>query len=153
MTDVSIRDQVETVRPVGRMSHEPEAALRIVVLLGLLGTALIHLLDLPGTIGSDPVQGTLYLVLMAACLVSGFLLLQVTSPARWALAGVIAASAATAYVLTRSVGIPLVDNSDIGNWGDPLGLASLFVEGLVVLAAGYGIWLGRATGVVRARRN
>lgn len=144
MSDLSIRARAEIIGSAARQSHEPEAALRIVVILSLLGTALIHLLGLPGTIGLAPVQGTLYLVLMASCLVSGFLLLQFTSPARWALAGVIAASAATAFVLTRSVGIPLVDNSDVGNWGEPLGIASLFVEGLVVLAAGYGIWLGSA---------
>ncbi len=123
--------------------REPELALRTVTVLALLSIALIHLLDLPGTIGSDPMQGTLYLLLMVACGASGFVLLHTVARSAWLLAGAIAASTAVAYVLTRTVGLPF-DHADIGNWGDPLGIAALFVEGVVVLAAGYGIWLGRS---------
>jgi hypothetical protein len=122
--------------------REPELALRTVCVLALLSIALIHLLDLPGTIGGDPTQGTLYLLLMGACVASGFVLLHTVARGAWLLAGAIAASTAVAYVLTRTVGLPF-DHADIGNWGDPLGIASLFVEGIVILAAGYGIWLGR----------
>ena len=40
-----------------------------------------------------------------------------------------------AFVVSRTVGLPN-GADDIGNWWEPLGLASLFVEGaLVVLAA------------------
>ena len=40
-----------------------------------------------------------------------------------------------AFVYSRTVGLP---NSadDIGNWWEPLGLASLFVEGCLVVLAG-----------------
>ncbi len=122
--------------------REPELALRTVTVLALLSIALVHLLDLPGTIGSDPMQGTLYLLLMVACGASAFVLLHTVARIAWLFAGAIAALTGVAYVLTRTVGLPF-DHSDIGNWGDPLGIASLFVEGVVVLAAGYGIWLGR----------
>jgi hypothetical protein len=120
--------------------QDPLPALRLLVILGLLSTALIHLLDLPGTLTTAPVQGVLFLVLMADCLLAGFLLLHAATPWRWALAGAIAVSALTGYVLTRTVGLPF-DQSDIGNWGDPLGIASLFVEGVVAVASGYGLWL------------
>ncbi|MEA2340710.1 MAG: hypothetical protein QOG11_787, partial [Solirubrobacteraceae bacterium] len=48
---------------------------------------------------------------------------------------VLPAAAAAGFVLTRTVGLPQA-TGDIGNWMEPLGLASLFVEGtLIVLAA------------------
>ena len=34
--------------------------------------------------------------------------------------------------MSRTVGLP-ASTDDIGNWAEPLGLASLFVEGAVVL--------------------
>jgi hypothetical protein len=39
------------------------------------------------------------------------------------------------FLLTRLVGLP-GDPGDFGNWGDPLGTASLFVEGTLMLTAG-----------------
>jgi len=121
-------------------AHDPVAALRVVTILGLLAMALIHLLDLPGTMGPDPVQGTLYLVLMAGSLVAAFRLVHATSLWRFALPAALAASAVAAYVLTRTVGLPF-DHSDVGNWNDPLGIAALFVEGVTMAAAVYGIVL------------
>jgi hypothetical protein len=41
----------------------------------------------------------------------------------------------TVFLLTRLVGLP-GDPGDLGNWGDPLGTASLFVEGTLMLTAG-----------------
>lgn len=38
------------------------------------------------------------------------------------------------YILTRSTGLPHA-NDDIGNWTDPLGLASLCVEGLLMIVS------------------
>ena len=60
----------------------------------------------------------------------------------------LALSPATAYILTRTVGLPF-DTSDIGDWGNRLGTASLFVEGVVLLTASFGLWLamrGQAEG-------
>jgi hypothetical protein len=41
----------------------------------------------------------------------------------------------TVFLLTRLVGLP-GDAGDFSNWGDPLGTASLFVEGTLMLTAG-----------------
>ena len=49
-------------------------------------------------------------------------------------AAAVGASAIAGFVLSRSVGLPNATD-DIGNWTEPLGLASLFVEGTVVAAA------------------
>jgi hypothetical protein len=40
----------------------------------------------------------------------------------------------TGFLLTRLVGLP-GDPGDFGNWGDPLGTASLFIEGTLMLTA------------------
>jgi hypothetical protein len=48
----------------------------------------------------------------------------------------LALSAAIGYVLSRTTGLPNA-TGDIGNWTEPLGLASLFVEGCLVALAGY----------------
>jgi hypothetical protein len=41
-------------------------------------------------------------------------------------------------VLSRSTGLPS-SSADIGHWEEPLGLASLFVEGLVIMLSGYAL--------------
>ena len=46
------------------------------------------------------------------------------------------------YAFTRMLSTPL-DNQDVGNWACMLGLAALFVEGLLVAVAAYAISLGR----------
>jgi hypothetical protein len=94
------------------------------------------------TLPSSPVQGLLFLGVIVACLVASFLLLHAAAPRYWALAGTPAVSALTAYVLTRTVGLPF-DRTDVGNWSDPLGIASLFVETTVAVTAAYGLWLAR----------
>jgi hypothetical protein len=134
--------------PVARSSHDPRPVLSNVTVFGLLGVALIHLLDLPGTIGPSPVQGTLYIALMVASLVTAFLFLHATSWTRWVLVAMIGVSPLGAYILTRTVGLPF-DHADIGNWGDRLGVAALFVESVLILTAAYALWLERTSGQER----
>jgi hypothetical protein len=49
------------------------------------------------------------------------------------------------YTLSRTTGLPQ-STGDIGNWSEPLGLASLFVEGSLVVLAG-GVLLARRRAV------
>ena len=138
---------LENRRPIVSVvttAHDPRPVLSNVTVFGLLGVALIHLLDLPGTIGPSPVQGTLYLVLMGACLVAVVLFLHATSWMRWVLVAAIGTAPMVTYILTRTVGLPF-DRGDIGNWGDRLGVAALFVEGVLILAAVYALWLERTS--------
>jgi len=48
------------------------------------------------------------------------------------------------YTFTRILSTPL-DNQDVGNWACMLGLAALFVEGLIVAVAAYAISMRRVT--------
>jgi hypothetical protein len=122
--------------------------------VGLVGIALIHLLDLPGTIEDTPYLGGMYLVLMIGCaLVAAALVRSSVASAWWAAAG-LSASVFLGFVLSRTTGLP-ADMGDIGNWAEPLGTASLFVEGAVVMLASavlVGRGPARRAGVVPAGR-
>jgi hypothetical protein len=81
----------------------------------------------------------LSIALIAACVVTGAAVLFHRSQAGLLAAAGLAASVIAAYVLDRTVGLPNA-TGDIGNWLEPLGLASLVVDGFVV-AIGLGGFL------------
>jgi len=101
----------------------------------LAGVALIHLLDLPGTFGEQPYKGWLHLGLIGGCLLAAAALIRDGDTRAWLAATLLPLGAISGYVISRTVGLS-GGADDIGNWTEPLGLASLFVEGsLVALAA------------------
>ena len=108
---------------------------RAVAVAGLAGIALIHFLDLPGTFDEQAYKGVLYLGLIAACLIAAAALIRSSDRRAWLAAALLPLGAVTGYVWSRTIGLP-GGADDIGNWTEPLGLASLFVEGsLVTLGA------------------
>jgi hypothetical protein len=104
---------------------------RAVTAVGLAGVALVHLLDVTGKFSETPYMGWMFVGLIGAALATAFALVRGSSPQAWLAAGGLAASAIAGFVLTRTVGLPQA-MGDIGNWSEPLGMASLLVEGLVV---------------------
>jgi hypothetical protein len=114
-----------------------DAIARAIAVVGLAGVALIHLLDAPGTFQDAPYKGWLYLALIVGCVATAGALIRNSDPRAWAASAALLSSGAIfAYVLSRTVGLPQ-GADDIGNWTEPLGMASLFVEGsLVALSAG-----------------
>ena len=62
------------------------------------------------------------------------------------------ASAIIGFTLTRTVGLPQA-HDDIGNWSEPLGLASLFVEGTLIAVAGYALTALRPVHALSGRRR
>jgi hypothetical protein len=109
---------------------------RAVGVVGLCGIALIHLLDSIGKFKETPYVAWLYIALMAGSVVVAAGLVHSRDRRLWLAAGLLAASAIAGYVLSRTVGLPNA-TEDVGNWTEPLGLASLFVEGAVVAVSGY----------------
>ena len=116
------------------MPHDPEilpihharrdASARAITAVGLLGVGLIHLLDSIGKYSE-----TRYLFWMYVALIAGSIVVAaavVFTHSRLALVG---------FVLSRTTGLPNA-GGDIGNWKEPLGLASMFVEAAVVVIAG-----------------
>src|SRR3954454_9703876 len=78
----------------------------------------------------------MYIALIAGAIVVSGWLLHRESRLAWLGAGALAASAIAGYVLSRTTGLPSA-KGDIGNWTEPLGLASLFVEGCLVALSLY----------------
>lgn len=112
-----------------------DAVTRGAGVVGLLGVGLVHLLDVPGKIVETPYMGWMFIALIVASIAVAFALIRRSSRAVWGAAGVVAGSALAGYVVNRTVGLPNA-MGDIGNWSEPLGLASLFIEGCVVTLAG-----------------
>jgi hypothetical protein len=107
---------------------------RIVVVIGLLTIALIHLLDLPGKIEETPYLGVAFIALIIGSLVLAGVLSVEDNRTAWLAAAGLAAAVIVGYAISRTTGMPGAMD-DVGNWLEPLGLASLFVEGTVVVFA------------------
>src|SRR5712671_7503308 len=102
------------------------ATARAVGALALAALAVIHLVDLPATLGPTPLVGAGYLGIIAAAVLTGGVMITRSHWLAWAAAGAVAASAMGGYVLTRAVpGGFLGDHADVGNWRCPLGIAAL----------------------------
>lgn len=102
--------------------------------LTLAALAVIHVVDLPATLGPTPLVGAGYLGIIAAAVLTGGVMITRSHWLEWAAAGAVAASAMGGYVLTRAVpGGFLGDHADVGNWRCPLGMAALSVETLIIL--------------------
>jgi hypothetical protein len=73
---------------------------------------------------------------MIVTLLASGILLRTDSRLTWMLGGGAAGLTLLGFILTRTTGLPgFPDN--VGNWEEPLGLASLWVEGLVLLLSAY----------------
>jgi hypothetical protein len=116
---------------------------RTVAIVGLAGFALIHLLDLPDTMGGTPYIGWMYIGLIVSSLALAGALARTGDTRVWAAAVALVTSVITAYILSRTTGLPQ-SSDDIGNWGEPLGIAMLFVGGSF-LALASGVLLDRRT--------
>jgi hypothetical protein len=104
----------------------------------LLGIALIHLLDAVNQFEEHKYVFVLYMLLMAGSLAVATFLLRTDSRLAWSLLTTIAGLTLLGFILSRTTGLPSFDD-DIGNWTEPLGLASLFTEGVAVLLGLYKI--------------
>jgi hypothetical protein len=107
---------------------------RAAAIAGLGAIAAIHLVDLPGKLDETPYMAWMYVVLIASCVLLAAALWRGSEDRAWAAAGTLALEVIVGYVLSRATGL-LQASDDIGNWTEPLGLASLFAEGAVVALA------------------
>ena len=112
-----------------------DAVARAVAVVALASVALIHVLDAPGTFQGSLYKGLLYVALILGCVGTAGALVRTSDRRAWLAAAALPLGAIVAYIASRTVGLPQ-GADDIGNWNEPLGTASLFVEGaLVALAA------------------
>jgi hypothetical protein len=117
---------------------------RAVGALALAALAVIHVVDLPATLGPLPLVGIGYLGIIAAAVLVGGVMIARSHWLAWAAAGTVAFSAMGGYVLTRALpGGFLGDHGDVGNWRCPLGIAALSVEMLIILLVVLAAWQAR----------
>jgi hypothetical protein len=131
------------------MSQSPSAqgadvVARAVGALALAALAVIHVVDLPGTLGPTPLVGIGYFGIIAAAVLAAGVMITRSHWLAWAAAGAVAVSAMGGYVLTRALpGGFLGDHGDVGNWRCPLGIAALSVETLIILLVALPTWHAR----------
>lgn len=104
-----------------------------------LGVAYIHVMDqggFPGDKAPTYVGVGYYLIEVAALAVAVALLVGAGRHTLkvWALAVGVAVAPLIGFVWSRSIGMPSYTD-DIGNWTEPIGVASLVVEGLLLVLA------------------
>jgi hypothetical protein len=125
-------DQHETQNTLHRLVHE--IAARATIAVGLAAIGVIHLLDSIGKYSETRYLFWMYVGLMAGSVLTAGAVLFSRARLPLLVAAGLAASALIGYVLSRTTGLPHASD-DVGNWTEPLGLASLFVEATVVAAA------------------
>jgi hypothetical protein len=128
--DVTVRVAGEGVRAAVN-----DAVARTAAIAGLGGIALIHCLQSPEAFEETTYLGILFVGAIVAALGVAALLTRTSDDRVWLAAGGLATLILIGYVLSRTSGLPDA-TVDVGNWSEPLGLASLVAEGLVVFVAG-----------------
>ena len=94
----------------------------------LLPVGLRHLLDAPDSMEESAIKGPLFYANFAGAILAAVGILMGRTWG-WTLGAVIAAGAFVGYIVSRTVGIFGLPPDE---WMEPLGIASLIVEGLFV---------------------
>jgi hypothetical protein len=108
-----------------------DAIARIVAVAGLGGIALIHVLQAPEAFDAATYLGILFVLAIATAIVLAAMLTAMSDERVWQAVGGLPALLLLGYVLSRTSGLPGF-TVDVGEWTEPLGLASMVVESLVV---------------------
>ena len=109
---------------------------RVVGAVLLIAAGAIHLAELGGVEVPYLVVG---FALSAVFTICGAALILARAPRLgWLVGGTVAALTLIGYVLSRSVGLPGL-HDDVGNWFEPLGIASVIVEAAAAGLAGWAL--------------
>lgn len=118
--------------------HERSEMLRATGVIALLAIGAIHFAQIGDTLTATPLLGIGYLALIAASIACAMSLLRANDPRAWLSAGLLGLAVIAGYAFTRLIGTT-VDHEDVGNWNCALGLASLFVEAVLVGISSFAI--------------
>jgi hypothetical protein len=105
----------------------------------LLAVAEIHFLDVFSKFDENVAQGWMFASLIVGCLVATVALVHRSSLLVWVLAGLCGLAPLAGYVISRRYGLAGATD-DIGNWTEPLGLASLSTESSLFLISAYALF-------------
>jgi hypothetical protein len=125
------------------LSHQHKLTNRQLSTVFALGAlAAIHILDLPGKFAEVPYLGFAYIGMIVFAIVLIERILVKNSTLDYLATIGLSVAVILGYVVNRTVGMPGATD-DIGNWFEPLGLLSLFVEAWAILQAVQGYRLIR----------
>ncbi|MEY2517054.1 MAG: hypothetical protein QOJ89_4412 [bacterium] len=115
-----------------------EGAVRATVAAGLGAIAAIHAVDAVGKWTETRYMFWMYMAAILGAVVVAAAVLFSRSRVALLAAAAVAGSVLLGYVVDRTIGMPGA-TSDIGNWTEPLGLASLIVETATIAVAAGGL--------------
>jgi hypothetical protein len=117
------------------MTDQNDVVARTVATLGLLAIALIHIIELPDTLGDEAYVGGLFIAAIVSSLLLAAVLTRTDDSRVWIATGGFAALVLIAFLFSRTTGLPAFTDYK-GVWDESSGLESMVVEGLVVLVSG-----------------
>ena len=139
------------ISPRAAAQHTPhlaaDPAVRAVGAVGLTAVGIIHALEIQHQLSGAVWLTAGFCLLTVGAPIAGLWLVLRPTVLAWQFGGLICLLTAAGYILTRSVPVP-GDPGDVGNWLEPLGLAALITEGIVVIFAGLAL-----VGQTRAARG
>lgn len=103
-------------------------------IMGLLAIAFVHVVDATAKFHETAYLGWAYVALIVGCLGAAVALIERDDRRAWLVAATLSGLAFAAFSISRTTGLPAA-NGDIGNWFEPLGLATLFAETVVLFVS------------------
>jgi hypothetical protein len=98
----------------------------------LVGIAITHALEVESKLDSAPYLGVMFLALIGGAAVLALMLAKRRwLDLAWPAAAFMGASSIVAYLWSRAIGLPGIEDH-IGHWNDPLGTAALVFEATLV---------------------
>ena len=121
--------------------------LRGALVAGLAAIAVIHALDATGQWTDLRYLFWLYMGLIAVAAGLAVCAMRTRDPRVYLASALLAGAVMVGFVISRTVGLP-GSPDDIGNWTEPLGVASMIAEAIVVVVGIAGM---RLSGYAAAR--
>jgi len=110
----------------------PSRSLKIVAMVAIFATGLIHLVTAPDSFGEATYKGLLFVANGVGGLVAAVGVYRDRGDWGWLLGALVAGGAFVGYVLSRTVGLPGLP-AESEAWLEPLGVASLIAEGVFLM--------------------
>jgi hypothetical protein len=123
--------------------NQEHTSRRAVVVVGLLGIAVVHLLDMQGKLSKEPFISWSEIVLTVVCLLLAESMIRYDHMWLWLAAGLVSSITISSYLFSRTTGLPGDGGEDKHNWAEPLALTSLLIEAEVLLLVLGHAWVRR----------